>query len=164
MIPVVIGSNPERHGWVTDCLDSIHATTSTRRKIVVHETGGYEPAAIRTGCDRFERFLFLHDSVIVLTKQFWHIIDNSGPAWLAGFPPMFLAVYDSITVLPHLPDEPVTKRDAINLEARLPELITMPTIWGNVTDATALRHEHKHGRDNKVLGNQHFIKFKGTWS
>lgn len=79
-------------------------------------------------------------------------------------PPMFLAVYDSITVLPHLPDEPVTKRDAINLEARLPELITMPTIWGNVTDATALRHEHKHGRDNKVLGNQHFIKFKGTWS
>ena len=77
---------------------------------------------------------------------------------------MFLAIYDAAEVKPLLPAGPVSKRDAINLEAHLPSLLTMPTLWPDVTDATALRHEQRHGRDNKVLGNEHFLKFKGTWS
>lgn len=164
MTPVVVGTHPDRKPWLDDCLTSIHATSSKRRKVLVHETGGYEPAAILTGCAAFDRFVFLHDSVTIVHKDFWTTIDASEPAWLAGWPPMFLAIYDAAAVKPLLPNEPVTKRDAINLEAHLPTLLPMPTLWPDVTDATALRHEHRHGRENKVLGNSYFEKLKGTWS
>lgn len=164
LTPVVVGSNPERQAWLDDCLASIHATSSKRRKILVHETGGHEPPAILTGCAAFDRFLFLQDSVTILHPDFWQAIDASEPAWLAGHPPMFLAIYNAATVGPLLPEGPVDKGEAIRLESHLPTLLTMPTLWPDVTDATALRREVKHGRDNLVLGNELFLKWKGTWS
>lgn len=163
LTPVVIGTHPDRAVWLKDCVTSIRATTKHRR-VLIHRTGGYEPAAILTGCAAFKRFLYLHDSVIIKTREFWDTIDSTEPAWLAGFPPMYLAVYHGPTVAPLLPTHEVTKHEAIRLEAHLPTLLPLPTLWPNVTDATALRHEYRHGRDNKVLGNSHFEKFKGTWS
>lgn len=164
LTPVVVGTHPARNAWLDDCLASIRATSSRRRKILVHETGGYEPAAILTGCATFERFLFIHDSVTILHPDFWTTIDASEPAWLAGWPPMFLAIYEAATVKPLLPEGPVSKGDAVRLEGHLPTLLTMPTIWPDVTDATHLRREHRHGRDNLVLGNRYFEKHKGTWA
>lgn len=164
LTPVVVGTNPERTAWLDDCMASIRETSSSRRKVVVHETGGYEPAAILTGCANFDRFVFIHDSVTILHPDFWEAIDASDPAWLAGHPPMYLAVYDAATVRPLLPDGPVDKGDAIRLESHLPSILPMPTLWPEVTDATALRREVKHGRDNLVLGNQYFLKWKGTWT
>lgn len=164
LTPVVIGTHPDRAAWLEDCLTSIRATSSKRRKILIHETGGYEPAAIRTGCATFDRFVYLQDSVTILHPDFWEAIDASEPAWLAGHPPMFLAIYDTATVAPLLPVGPVDKGEAIRLESHLPSVLPMPTLWPDVTDATALRREDKHGRDNLVLGNQYFLKWKGTWS
>lgn len=162
MLPVVVGTHPDRTPWLNDCLTSIRATTKHRR-VLIHRTGGYEPAAILTGCTTFNRFLYLQDSVTILHKDFWDVIDNSGPAWLAGPPPMFLAIYDAATVEPLMPKGPVTKQDAIKLESDLPTILTMPTLWPDVVDATAPRMEHKHGRENKVLGNHLFEKHKGNW-
>src|SRR5690606_20970585 len=128
-----------------------------------HDTGGYEPPAIRAGCERFPRFLYLHDSVTILQPGFWKIIDASPPAWLTGPPPMFLAIYNTVDVEPLLPTHELTKADSIHWEGHLPHLLRMPTIWPDVVDATALRREHRHGRDNLVLGNDLFLKWKGTW-
>jgi hypothetical protein len=162
MIPVVVGTNPERADWLADCLASIRAT-SKHRRILIHRDGGYEPAAIRTGTEQFTRFLFIHDSVTVLDPEFWRIIDTAGPSWLAGHPPMCMAVYDTATIAPHLPDHLVSKREAVELEGTLPNLIPMPTIWPDVTDSNCLRMEHRHGRMNLVLGNDLWEKHKGNW-
>jgi len=165
MLPVVIGTNPERKPWLDECLASIRATSSRRRRVHIHETGGYEPAAIRTGCSKFERFLFLHDSVTILHRDFWDIIDASGPAWLAGWPPMFLGIFNAADIEPLLPTYEVSKRESCDLEGALPHRLHMPTLWPDVVDTTALRREDRHGRDNLVLGVEGvWEKHKGTWS
>lgn len=164
LTPVVIGTHPDRTPWINDCLASIRATSSRRRRIHIHRTGGYEPAAIRTGCATFERFLFLQDSVTILHPDFWDTIDASGPAWLAGWPPMFLAIYNATDVEPLLPEHQISKVESTHLEGALPYRLNMPTLWPDITDANHLRREDRHGRDNLVLGNHLFLKHKGTWS
>ena len=163
MIPVVIGTHPDRSMWLEDCLTSIKATSSPKREVFVHRTGGYEPAAIRSGCSKFEQFLFIHDSVTILQEEFWEIIDASGPAWLAGWPPMFLAIYNRADVQMHLPLDEVTKQGACNLEGSLPSVVPMTTIWPDITDQTHLRMEERHGRLNMILGNHLWEKAKGNW-
>jgi hypothetical protein len=163
MYPVVVGTNRERTAWLNDCLQSIRATSKPRRFIYVHKDGGFEPAAIRAGCAKFDRFLFIHDSVVIQHPDFWTAIDNSEPAWLAGWPPMMIAVYEAQDVLPHLPEHDVTKREAVQLESTLPGLLNMPTIWPDITDANHLRMEERHGRTNMVLGNELWEKYKGNW-
>lgn len=159
MLPVVVGTNPSRTEWLNDCLNSI--VTTCDWPIWVHHDGGYEPTALREACGRFDRFLFLQDSVTILAPEFWTHIHE--PAWLAGWPPMYLAVYDSAELAPHLPKGTVTKEHSIQLEAQLPTLLNMPTLWPNIRDANALRTEYRHGRDNLILGNHLFEKAKGTW-
>lgn len=163
MLPVVVGTHPDRKPWLTDCLASIRRS-SPRRRVFVHGTGGYEPAALRAGCAKFDQFLFLQDSVTILHPDFWTTIDASGPAWLAGWPPMFLGIYNAADVAPLLPDHEVSKVESTHLEGALPHSLPMPTLWPDVVDATALRREDRHGRDNLVLGNDLFLKHKGTWS
>lgn len=163
MLPVVVGTHPERPHWLQDCLTSIHKTT--KRPVVIHETGGYEIAAIRTGYQHFDRFLFLQDSVTILAPEFWTIVDaRRGPAWLSGWPPMFLGIWD-LTAKPlidSLPDQQ-SKEDSIQLEASIPGQLGWSTIWPEVTDGTALRNETRHGRHNLVVGNRFFEKAKATW-
>lgn len=163
MLPVVIGTAPGREEWLADCLESILNTdTEDHRHVLVHDKGGYEVAALRTGFQHFDRFLFLQDSVTILSATFWDVIDSHiGPCWLTGHPPMMLGIHDT-TVLPFLPSA-VTKEEAITLEWELPQQLTWPTIWPDILDASALRTEHKHGRHNIVLGNALFEKHKGTW-
>jgi hypothetical protein len=163
MIPVVIGTNPERGAWLDDCLKSIRATTR-RRRVLIHRTGGYEPAALRTGCATFSRFVFLHDSVTILHPDFWAAVDASGPAWLAGAPHMNMGIFDSAALSPLLPDTEASKDDAIRLENDLPmRLPGMGVLWPDVIDTTHLRMESRHGRMNLVLGNHLFEKHKGSW-
>lgn len=163
MLPVVVGTHPNRERWLNDCLGSIRKTT--KRHVVVHETGGYEIAAIRTGYQHFDRFLFLQDSVTVLNPDFWAILDlKQGPAWLAGWPPMFLGIWDK-TAKPVIDALPATqsKEDSIQLEAQLPNTLNWPTIWPNVNDKNAIRAEVRHGRNNLIVGNEYFEKAKGTF-
>lgn len=162
MLPVLIGSHPGSP-WLAECLGSVKATTD--RDVVVHALGGYEPAALSAGCGLFDRFVFLHDSVKILSSTFWDHVDAAkGGAWLAGWPPMFMGVHDRSRLHEHLPTGPVSKAETIALEAELPELVNYSTIWPNVTDRTALRLERKHDRNNLVLGvPEVWEKWKGTW-
>jgi hypothetical protein len=158
VLPVVVGSHPESP-WIDDCLTSIFNTTD--RQVVVHPDGGYEPAALRTGAALFDRFVYLQDSVTILSDTFWDAIGET-PCWFAGHPPMFLGIHDS-TIVELLP-RAVTKEEAISLEATLPGLLNYPTIWPDVSDRTALRREIRHGRDNLVLGVPGlWEKHKGTF-
>lgn len=79
---------------------------------------------------------------------------------------MFLGVHETAQLWPVLNDLPasMSKAEVIHLEAHISNLVDYDTIWPTITDRTALRREHKHGRDNLVLGNQHFEKWKGTWA
>lgn len=158
MLPVVIGSHPDSP-WLDDCLTSIINTTD--RQVVVHPNGGYEPAALRTGAALFDRFIYLQDSVTILSETFWYLIGEE-PCWFAGQPPMFLGIHNStiVALLPRV----ASKEEAIALEADISGLLDYPTIWPTVTDRTALRRERKHGRDNLVLGVPGvWEKHKGTW-
>lgn len=158
MLPVVVGSHPDSP-WIDDCLTSILNTTD--RQVVVHGDGGYEPAALRTGAALFDRFIYLQDSVTILSPTFWDAIGEK-PCWFAGPPPMFLGIHDS-TITALLP-RAASKEEAIALETEVPAHLNYPTIWPTVTDRTALRREMRHGRDNLVLGVPGlWEKHKGTW-
>lgn len=165
MIPVVVGTNPSRHEWMQDCVRSIRETSRYRR-VLIHRSGGFEVAALRTGIQNFPRFLLLHDSVTILSPDFWNVIDSTdGPAWLTGGPPMHLGIHDSAQLRPILETYPaeIDKRASIFTEGDLPSRVNYATIWPEINDATALRMEHRHGRDNLVLGNDLFEKHKGNW-
>jgi len=159
VLPVLVGSHPESP-WIEDCLKSIRTTTD--RPITVHTIGGHEPFALRTGL-QWGRFLFLQDSCRILDAAFWEVVDSSGPSFLFGRPAMFLGIYDSQHLRPLLPTEPVDKETSIRLEVELADSLGYPSIWPDVLDRTALRREHRNGRDNLVLGNELIEKHKGTW-
>lgn len=164
MLPVLIGTHPDRAAWLADCLASVEATTD--REVIIHADGGYEIAALRTGCAWTDRFLFIHDSVTILDPAFWQVIDrHAHNAWLTGWPPMFMGIHSAATLKPILATFPevMTKEQAIQAEAHLPSLLDYPTIWPEITDRTALRTEVRHGRENLILGNHLFEKAKGTW-
>lgn len=163
MIPVVIGTNPDRRDWLRDCIASIRRT-SKHRRVLIHDAGGYEIAALRTGLKHFRSFLFLHDSCEVLDPDFWGIVDSTSPAWLFGGPPMYLAVYNGGLLedaIAHAPDT-MDKINSIAWEGELPKRLDQPTIWPDVTDATG-RIEERHGRPNLVLENRYLRKWKGNW-
>ena len=164
MIPVVIGTNPERRNWLDDCLTSIRRTSRPRRRILVHETGGYEIAALRTGAINFRKFLFLHDSCEVLSPHFWNIIDTADPTWLFGGPPMYLGVYDGPRLERAIIDAPseMTKASSIAWEGELAKRLQHPVLWPDVHDGTGTITAH-HGRANLVLENEHLRKWKGNW-
>lgn len=165
MIPVVIGTHPDRTAWLRDCLKSIRATTH-RRRVHIHRTGGYEIAALRAGIQKFNRFLFLHDSVTILHRDFWDVIDShDGPAWLTAPPPMHLGIHDRTQLQPVLESYPTDfdKRMSITSEGEIPLKVTYGTIWPEISDTTALRMEERHGRNNLVLGNLLWEKHKGNW-
>lgn len=161
LTPVVVGTNPERSGWLAECL----ATIPDDRPLLIHDAGGYEIAALRTGCAHYPRFLYLHDSVTITDPAFWDVIDASGPAWLAGLPPMYLGVHDTAQLAPVLARYPdvVDKETSIRLEFDLPLHVNYDTIWPDVTDRTAFGTEERHGRLNLLVGNSYFVKRKGTW-
>lgn len=164
LLPVVIGTNPERGDWLNDCIASVRATTK-RRRVLIHDAGGFEIAALRTGVAHFRRFLFIQDSCEVLHPTFWDVIDSTETAWLFGGPPMYMAVYNRDDLKPAIADAPQTmdKQSSIVWEGELAKRLEYPTLWPDVTDTTGRIEEH-HGRKNLVLENRYLRKFKGTWS
>lgn len=165
MLPVVIGTNPERGDWLKDCLASIRATSKNRR-VLIHRDGGYELTALRVGIERFPKFLFLHDSCEILDRGFWDIVDSSEPTWLFGGPPMYLGIFNSSYLAAAIEDAPygydITKRVSINWEGHLPERLSMSTLWPEVHDGTSYM-QNRHGRENRVLENMYLRKLKGNW-
>lgn len=165
MLPVVISSYVDSP-WLDNCMKAIRATTRRKPSIHVGLVGaGYEPAALAWACDQFDRFLFLQDSVTVLSRAFWKTVDtHSTDAWLADRPSMCMGIFTTNQIRPLLPNEPVNKSGSIQFENAIHDHLTMPTLWPGVNDATALRFEYRHGRNNLVLGADGiWEKHKGNW-
>lgn len=158
MPPEVVVGTYAGSPWLTGCLASLG------RPAAVYESTDYEIGVLRQAVQRHERFLFLQDSVRVLDPGFWEAVGTE-PTWLCGRPPMYLGIYDAAALGPLLAEFPATvdKETAIACEGLLHERLPMPCVWPDVVDRNALRQEHKHGRNNLVLGNALFEKFKGTW-
>lgn len=157
---MVIGTDPDRAGWLEDCL----ATIPRDRQVLIHYPGGYEIAALRTGCGTFDRFLFLPDSTEILTPNFWPVVDAHDTAWLFGWPGCYVGIYTTDTLRPFLDTAPdrVDKEEAIRWETRIRDALKYPTIWPDIADRRG-RIEDRHGRTNLVIGNEHIRKWKGTW-
>lgn len=132
---------------------------------VVWDGDSFELDALRDGCERYERFLFMKPSVTVLDEAFWDAIENTeGAAWLFARPSCYLAIYTRETLAHVLEQAPtaVDKQTSIIWESRLHDLLDYPTIWPDVSDRKALRVDTINGNPELVIGNSLVEKAKGT--
>jgi hypothetical protein len=165
---IVIGSSPEREGWLADCSASI-----SREHIAV-VSFGFELAKISwvMSNTKAERFLFLQDSWIVKDQGFWDLLDDQTGSVAITSDPYFYGCYAGVydrAVIEQIGTPVITdKRDAIAKEISwhksYVEVAGTPAVlFPDLTDSNATRQEERHGRTNLVLENQYLTKYKGTW-
>jgi hypothetical protein len=158
--------------WLKDCIDSMPRDIPV---IVVCEPN-YECGKIgwvhrHTNLDEF---LFLPDTTVA-KKHEWireaferqgSVSVNNEPAPMGSFMGKYRRQILDITGVPHTPD----KSSAVDAEAMwtrkycasetTPVHVLFPDFQHGPTPA---KLEHKHGRMNAVMENDHLIKWKGTW-
>ena len=164
-VPVFVGSFIDSP-WLPECLEAIRHHTDRPVDVFVGSPGsGYEPEALTEACNRYERFLFIQDSLIVHDRSFFDVVDShDGDAWLAAQPSMYMGIHSAESLRPHLPDRPLNKEEVIVLESALHDVLHMGCLWPQASDHNALRIEAKHGRRNLVIGVEGvWEKWKGTW-
>ena len=165
---IVIGSSPDRAEWLEACSGSIG------REHIVVSNWGFELGKIRwvmknTSADRF---LFLQDSWVVKTPDFFTLLDDLvGSVALTADPYFFgcfAGVYERWVIedigLPVIE----TKFEAVQAERHWHESYVMtagePTVlFSELTDENATEVRFHNGRDNLILENEYVRKYKGTW-
>ena len=169
-LTTVIATAPGREQWLTQCLKSLEG----RDVFVVSLEHGFELGKIEWIYRNtvLERFLFLQDSVEVLSKGFWGRLDEfPGSVALLGDPSVYgsyMGVYER-KVLDKLVGWPLvdSKMGSIANEIMWTRDYAdkaggVPVLFPDLTDADGHMAE-KFGRMNLVLENQYFRKWKGTW-
>lgn len=163
----VIGTSPDRAKWACDALGA------TVGDAVLVSVPGFELGKIRWIIENtnIERFLFIQDSVLLSEAFYGRLSAFEGSVALLSDPRPFgcyLGVYERDVLLevgfPHIG----SKLEAVQAEiwwtaeycATAGEV---PVLFPEVKDSNPLRVEHLFGRDNLVLGNEYFTKYKGTW-
>ena len=164
----VIGTAPGRGAWVNQCVRGLAG-----HDVIVLELGyGYELGKIRDVFDMtdLDRFLFLQDSVEILSETFWgRLSEHDGSVGLMPEPGGF-GCYMGVYERKHLAvmDWPVTltKEDSIREEAawcrRYANVSGASVLFPELVDREGTVREHL-GRTNLVLENEHFRKWKGTY-
>ena len=168
-LTTVVATAPGRLAWADQCVLGLLG----RDVIVLELDAGYELAKLRwvyenTGLDRF---LFLQDSAEVLSKGFWaRLSEHPGSVGIMGDPAPFgcyMGVYERRFL--DLMDWPetLTKDDSIRQEvlwcSRYAEVSGASVLFPELRDSAGFEREHL-GRNNLVLENEHFRKWKGTWA
>ena len=166
---VVVASTPGREDWLRDCLSSIH-----REVIVLRQAGTWELGKIKWLYENtmFERFLFLHDSVIIKNQLFFDkMFEHSGSVSVTNDPEVF-GMYMGIYTREHLSKvelySPVTQRDSIEAERnwtrKYAEAVgDVTVVFPELCDKNNTGFVEHHGRLNMVLENEYIKKYKGTW-
>lgn len=167
-LKVFIGTAQGRENWLAQCLASMGS-----REVRVISSGAYELGKLSTiywyhGGDRF---LFLQDSVEVLSEAFWDRLEEF-PNSVGLLPnPAPFGCYMGVYERKHLKDFvwPVmrSKEDSIEHETRWTSIYAerageVPIMFPELTDQSG-RTEVRFGRNNLVLENEMFRKWKGTW-
>lgn len=168
-LTTVVATTPGREKWLAQCITSLFA----RDVLVVSLEHGYELGKIQWVYEHtdIERFLFLQDSVEVLSDGFWARLNEfDGSVALLSDPDKYgsyMGVYErSILQYCDWPDVS-GKADSIAHEimwtrdycARAGDI---PVMFPELRDAAGFETE-RFGRNNLVLENQYFRKWKGTW-
>jgi alpha-N-acetylglucosamine transferase len=166
---VVVGSTPGREGWLRECLASIE-----REVVVLRQAGTWELGKIQWLYEntKFDRFLFLHDSVIVKDQAFFdRMFEHPGSVSVTDSPGIF-GMYMGIYTREHLSRvelySPVTQRDSIRAEVEWTAGYAraagdVPVVFPEFRDSNNVGFVEHHGRTNMILENDFLRKFKGTW-
>lgn len=118
-----------------------------------------------------DRFLFIQDSVIVSPALYASLSHFEGSVALLSDPVPFgcyLGVYER-KVLEQVGFPNIrSKREAVEAEiwwttAYCEAAGNVPVLTPQTCDAKAVKIVKRHGRDNLVLENELFTKYKGTW-
>ena len=169
---VVVASTPGREHWLSDCLKSL----GDREVLVLRQAGTWELGKIQWLYENtaLDRFLFLHDTVVVKDRSFideafshpGSVALTNDPGWFG----MYMGVYTRETLSKVPLYSPVTQRDSIRAEVEWTRTYheaepSAHLLFSDFTDRHARgRKEERYGRVNLVLENQYLIKYKGTWS
>jgi hypothetical protein len=163
---IVIATAPGREAWVKDCLESIKAPA------IVVSGPGYELGKIKWIFDNtgLDRFIFLQDSVIIKnTELLMSIFDTEGSSCIMCAPRCFgsyMGLYEKQTLdkidIPSI----TTKRDAVKYEIDWTQEYIKAC--GQIFHPVHLKHQvtetlYRYGRENQVLVNILYEKWKGTW-
>ena len=167
----VVATTPGRERWLAQCVASLGG----REVLAVSLEHGYELGKIEWvhRNTTLDRFLFLQDSAEVLSHGFWGRLEEfPGSVALLGDPSVYgsyMGVYERkvLNKMPGWPlvdskmgsiaNEIIWTRDYADMAGGV------PVLFPELTDANGHVVEH-FGRDNLVLENQFFRKWKGTWA
>lgn len=170
MIPVVIGTSPNRSHWLAECLKSLGDRQTIVLSDYTFELGKIKWIYENTNLDKF---LFLQDSVIVKNLDFFDLIESHNGSISINKDPSYYGCYLGVyerEVLNQMPEIPkvVKKSEAIyheiywNLQY-VNHTKELTILFPELSDANAKKIEKKFGRENLVLENDYLIKYKGDW-
>lgn len=163
----VIGSSPDRAHWAADALASVPGDA------IVVAVPGFELGKLRWVVENttVDRFLFIQDSVIVSQALYGSLSEFQGSVALLSDPVPFgsyLGVYErKILQAVGFPNIR-SKRESVDAEIWWTKAYcqlagNVPVLRSQTCDANATKIVEKHGRQNLVLENELFVKYKGTW-
>ena len=165
----VVATAPGRGDWVNQCARGLDG-----HDVYVAGLGyGYELGKIRHIFETtdIDRFLFLQDSAEVLSETFWgRLSEHDGSVGIMSDPAPFgcyMGVYErKYLELMEWP-ETLAKEDSIREEVlwtrRYAEVSGASILFPELRDSMGYEREHL-GRNNLVIENEHFRKWKGTWA
>jgi hypothetical protein len=145
--------------------------------IIVHNTmenNRYDVQGVITGIDLgIEEFFVLHDTMEIKDNSIWDILfkDNAGktvflnPRGLMFLNKYVLADIKKTSCWPRLYDvkDKLTGVWSEGWFHQELEAVANPVkLWDNFDDSG--RRETKFGRENMIIENQYFKKYKGSWS
>jgi len=166
---VVVASTPGREAWLSACLASIQ-----REVLVLRQAGTWELGKIQWLYENtsLDRFLFLHDSVLVKDQSFFdRMFEHPGSVSVTNDPGVF-GMFMGVYTREHLSRvelySPVTQRDSIRAEIEWTRAYAaaagdVPVVFPELRDSNNRGFVEVNGRLNMVLENDFLRKFKGTW-
>lgn len=165
---IAIGSSPDRSDWLQACSGSIG------REHIIISNWGYELGKIRWLMDNTtaDRFLFLQDSWVVKTSDFFTLLEDTQGSVALTQDPYFFGCFAGVyerTVIEQIGVPTIsTKLEAVESERYWHESYVAeagePTVlFPDLTDKNATEVRFHNGRENLILENDYIIKYKGTW-
>ncbi len=169
LVAVVIGAATADSPWLADCLASLDGC---RWPVVTHITADWELATIGWAAERYDEFVFLPESTVVLDQS---VFDECFERWAGRSVNlgtaqgmvfrMYLGKYVSEVVREVGVPEVHGKEEAIRYEVewcvRYAEAAPYVSLGGPL-EHTEVREE-RHGRVNMVVSNEYLRRYKGTW-
>ena len=168
MLPTVIASSSDRAEWLAACAATVPGDWISVA-VPGFELGKLEWVFENTNLDRF---LFVQDSVQIRSQALYARLSASTPSVaLLGDPRPFgcyLGVYDRKTLAKVGFPNIRSKREAVEAEIWWTEAYVkaageVEVLFPGLGDDSAQGPVEYLGRQNLVIGNEYFVKYKGTW-